>query len=72
LAFDNDRAAVHFVYLYICFDDFLAECKEAYFNQIDNDLTETQVTDIRLVICNDHTPFYKPLQMRFADVDNVG
>jgi hypothetical protein len=72
MAFDRGRAAVHFVYLNICFDDFLAEIKEAYFKQIDDDLAKTQVTGIRLVICNDHTPFYKPLEMRFADVDNIG
>ena len=72
LAFDPGRAAVHFVYLNISFDDFLAELKEAYFQQIDSDLAETPVTGVRLVICNDHTPFYKPLLMRFADVDNAG
>jgi hypothetical protein len=70
-AFDQGRAAVHFVYLYICFDDFLGALKEAYFKQIDNDLARAPVTDIRLIICNDHTAFYKPLQMRFADVDNI-
>lgn len=72
LAFDHDHAAVHFVYLNLCFDNFLAECKEAYFKQIDDDLAQTPETGIRLVICNDHTTFYKPLQMRFADVDNIG
>lgn len=72
LAFDHSRAAVHFAYLNLSFDDFLAERKEAYFKQIDDGLAETPVTGLRLVICNDHTPFYKPLEMRFADVDNIG
>jgi len=72
LAFDHGRAAVHFVYLNVSFDDFLAEIKETYLKQIDDDLAETPLTGIRLVICNDHTPFYKPLEMRFADVDNIG
>jgi hypothetical protein len=72
MGFDGDHAAIHFVYLNVCFDDFLAELKEAYFKQIDDDLAKTQVIGIRLVICNDHTPFYKPLEMRFADVDNIG
>lgn len=71
-AFDCNRAAIHFVYLYIWFDDGEAQLKEAYFKQIDDDLARTPVTDIKLVICNDHTAFYKPLQMRFADVDNIG
>lgn len=70
--FDHGRAAIHFVYLYIWFDDILAEFKEAYFKQIDTDLAITPVVGITLVICNDHTAFYRPLQMRFADVDNVG
>jgi hypothetical protein len=60
------------VYLNVCFDDFLAELKKAYFKQIDDDLGKTPVIGVRLVICNDHTPFYKPLEMRFADVDNIG
>jgi hypothetical protein len=72
LTFDRGRSAVHFVYLNIRFDDFLGECKEAYFKQIDDDLARAPVTDIGLVICNDHTAFYKPLQMCFADVDNLG
>jgi hypothetical protein len=72
LAFDVGRAAIHFVYLYIWFDDGEAILKEAYFKQIDNDLAKTPVIDINLVICNDHTAFYKPLQMRSAVVDNVG
>jgi hypothetical protein len=72
LAFDRGRAAVHFVYLNVCCDDFLAELKEAYFKQIDDDLAKTPVTGIRLVICNDYTPFYEPLEMRCADVDNTG
>lgn len=71
LAFDHGRAAVHFIYLNVCFDDFLGELKEAYFKQIDDDLAMTPVADIKLVICNDHTAFYKPLRMRFADVDNI-
>lgn len=71
-AFDEGLTAIHFVYLNVFFDDFLAEYKEAYFEQIDNDLAKTPVTPIKLVICNDHTPIYKPLKMNFADVDNIG
>ncbi|HYK35478.1 hypothetical protein [Alloacidobacterium sp.] len=66
LTFDDGYAAVHFVYLNVSFDDFLAEIKEAYFKQIDDDLAKAPLTGIRLVICNDYTPFYTPLKMRFA------
>jgi hypothetical protein len=72
LAYDPAGAAVHVVYLNVVFDDFLAERKEAYFQQIDEYLVTAPVLGIRLVICNDHTAFYKPLQMRSADVDNAG
>jgi hypothetical protein len=72
LAYDPHGAAVHLVYLNVLFDDFLAERKEAYIQQIDEYLANAPVSGIRLVICNDHTAFYKPLQMRSADVDNVG
>src|ERR1039457_797367 len=65
-------AAIHFVYLNVNFDDFFAECKEAYFQQIDAYLETAQVSGILLVVCNDHTAFYKPLQMRCAHVDNCG
>jgi hypothetical protein len=72
LVFDDGQASVHLVYLNISFDDFLAECKEAYFKQIDDELAQTPVTGVKLVICNEYTAFYKPLKMRFADVDNIG
>jgi hypothetical protein len=64
--------AVHFVYLNVSFDDSFAECKEAYFQQIDRYLETTRVSGVRLVVCNDHTLFYKPLHMRCAHVDNDG
>ncbi len=72
LAFDLAGAAVHIVYLNIWFDDILGEFKETYFRQIDDHLARTPVTGVRLVLCKDHTAFYKPLQLRFADVDNMG
>lgn len=67
-----DPTCFRVVYLNISFDDFLAENKEAYFRQIDDDLQQTSARDVKIVICNEHTAFYKPLKMRFADVDNVG
>jgi hypothetical protein len=71
-AHDPAGAAVHVVYLNVAFDDFFAERKEAYFQQIDEYLATAPVSDSRIVICNDRTAFYKPLQMRFAHVDNAG
>jgi hypothetical protein len=63
-------AAVHFVYLNINFDDFFAECKKAYFQEIDCYLETAQVAGVRIVVHNEHTLFYQPLQMRYAQVDN--
>lgn len=72
LEYDDGQACVHLVYLNLSFDDFFAEYKEAYFKQIDDELAQVHVTGVKLVICNEYTTFYKPLKMRFADVDNIG
>jgi hypothetical protein len=72
LAYDPCGAAVHMAYLNIAFDDFFGESKEAYLQQIDECLAETPDSGTKLVICNEHTPFYKPLHMRNAIVDNAG
>lgn len=72
VAFDPEGFATHMIYLNIGFDDFFAEGKEAYFAQIDVDLARCPPANLRLVIANDYTAFYKPLQMRNAEVDNLG
>lgn len=60
------------VYLNIFFDDFLAELKEAYFKQIDDELSKAPIEGVKIIFCNEHTPFYKHLEMQFADIDNLG
>jgi hypothetical protein len=72
LCHDPHTEAKHLVYLNINFDDLFAECKERYFRQIDEHLSDKPISGVRLIICNDYTLFYKPLQMRHAEVDNVG
>ena len=72
LAYDPQDAAIHYVYLNVSFDDFFAVRKEAYFEQIDEYIADEPVTSIQLVVCNDYTAYYKPLQMRNAVVDNAG
>jgi len=71
LIHDPQSKAEHLVYLNINFDDLFAECKERYFRQIDDDLSNRPISGVRLILCNDHTLFYKRLQMRHAEVDNV-
>lgn len=71
-AYDPRHTAIHFVYLNISFDEFFAERKDNYFQQIDACLADRLPSGIRLVICNDYTAFYKPLQMVHATVDNLG
>ena len=71
IAYDAEREALHFIYLNICFDDFFAECKAEYFERIDDLLDCSPRPTARLVICNDHTVYFKPLKMRNATVDNI-
>ena len=70
--FDPDPTCIRFVYLNISFDDFLAQCKQTYFKQIDDELLQAPIKGVRLVFCNERTPFYEPLSMQSADVDNLG
>lgn len=71
-AYDPCGTAIHFVYLNISFDEFFAERKDGYFQKIDACSVGAPLSGIRLVICNDYTAFYRPLQMLYATVDNVG
>jgi hypothetical protein len=75
-AYDPCGEASRFIYFFIWFDDILAELKERYFQQIDEwvdkHLTEPIEKVPKLVFCNDKTVFYKPLQMKCADVHNIG
>lgn len=72
LAFDAAPATVRMVYLNIIFDDFLAENKQVYFKQIDDELSKAPIEGVKIVFCNEFTTFYKHLEMRSADVDNLG
>lgn len=67
---DPSGRAVHNIYLHIAFDDFFAECKEAYFEQIDEDWTNAPPAGVELIVHNSYTAYYKPLQMSSALVDN--
>lgn len=67
---DSSGEAREIVYVNIRFDDFLAEFKHLYFQQIDQYLVATAFSKIELVFRNDRTPFYRPLTMTAATVDN--
>lgn len=69
-AYDQCGTTARLVYINLRFDDFLAQCKEDYFRQIDEYLSENPVTAVNLVFSNDRTAFYKPLSMANATVDN--
>ena len=60
-----------YVYINLCFDDFLGEYKEEYFKQIDQYLSDRLTPGIDLVFHNDHTPFHKALAMTTATVVNA-
>ena len=51
---------------------FLAECKEAYFQQIDQYLSGNPIPGVELIFHNDHTAFFTPLRMTNATVVNDG
>lgn len=71
-AYDAMGTAQQYVYINTCFDDFLAQCKEEYFRQIDQYLSDYPIPAVKLVFHNDHTAFYKPLGMTNATVVNAG
>jgi hypothetical protein len=70
-AYDPASKAQHFVYINVCFDDFLGEYKEEYFRQIDEFLAGWPTPGVALVFHNDRTPAYKPLKMKNARVVNA-
>jgi hypothetical protein len=69
-AWDTSGSARHMVYVSPCFDDFLAECKEEYFRQIDDHLVAHPYHGVEIVMHNAHTPFHMPICMKAAQVDN--
>jgi len=68
--YDSQKRARHLIYISPIFDDFLARCKETYFEQIDAFVAERQFKDVQLVFHNAHTPFHMPISMNAAAVDN--
>ncbi len=70
-AYDAMGTAQRYVYINPCFDDFLAQCKEEYFRQIDQYLSDNPIPAVKLIFHNDHTAFYKPLAMTNATVVNA-
>ena len=71
-AHDASGGQRHYVYINICFDEFLAECKQQYYQQIDEYLSANPIPGINLVFHNDQTAFYGPLSMTNAVVVNAG
>jgi hypothetical protein len=71
-AYDAMGTAQRYVYINLCFDDFLAEYKDEYFRQIDQYLSDNPFPAVELVFHNDYTAFYKPLAMTNATVVNGG
>jgi hypothetical protein len=70
IEYDTLRRSRHVVYIFPRFDDLFGECKPSYFSQIDEYL-RTNPTRVEIVIYNDRTPFYQPLTMTTATVDNA-
>jgi hypothetical protein len=63
----NVRRIAYFV---VNFDNLWGDCKEQYFNQIDQHLLENPLPGIEVVFHIQKTPFHKPIAMRAATVIN--
>ena len=70
-AYDARSETLYYVYINPCFDDFLGEYKEGYFQQIDQYLSDSPVPGVNLVFHNDQTPFHKTIAMTTATVVNA-
>ncbi len=58
------------VYIVTNFDDFWGECKEDYYQQIDQYLCENIVHGVEIVFHNQRTAFHKAISMKSATVIN--
>jgi hypothetical protein len=67
---DAGKEARRIAYIIINFDDFLAEYKEEYFQQIDQYLSNNTVLGIEIVFHNQVTCFHKTITMKSATVFN--
>ena len=67
---DPSKVARRIAYIIINFDDFLAEYKERYFQQIDQYLSDNAVPGMEIVFHNQATPFHKIITMKSATVFN--
>ncbi len=67
---DPGKEAKRIAYIIINFDDFLAEYKERYFQQIDQYLSNNPVPGIEVVFHNQVTCFHKTIAMKSATVFN--
>ncbi len=70
-AYDATDEVRYYVYINLCFDDFLGTYKEEYFRQIDQYLSDCLTPGMDLVFHNDRTPFHKALAMATATVINA-
>jgi len=70
-AYDATSEVRYYVHVNLCFDDFLGECKEAYFRQIDQYLSDSPTLGVHVIIHNEQTPFHKALAMTTATVVNA-
>lgn len=66
--YDGSICARHIAFVLFNFDDFLAEYKSHYFEQIDRHLGDNPISGIEIVFYNQGTAFHCPVVMRHAVV----
>lgn len=69
-SYSRGTEARRIVYVIINFDDFWGECKEDYFQQIDQYLGDNKLHGIEIVFHNQRTAFHKSITMKNATVIN--
>jgi hypothetical protein len=70
LASDDGGRARHCVFLNFCFDDFVGEHKQQYFDQIDDYLSANKPEAIEIILHNERTPFHPKVSLTAATVVN--
>jgi hypothetical protein len=70
IAHDPAGNAIHVIFMVVVFDDFLAEYKADYFDQIDSHIGQALVANREIIFFNQRTAFHPCICMRHAQVVN--
>jgi hypothetical protein len=69
-SYDDSPGVRRMAYVLVNFDDFLAEYKDRYYQQVDQYLSDSPVPEIEIVFHNQETGFHNQITMQHATVFN--